>query len=209
MPIATLYHGTTEMLAKMAPVTGLKPYSVSHNENEPAFSSEKEGTITLTNVYGAYQAFMSSDPKRGERWAIMEIHLNRLRTDNLSAHELSRAGVKGRGNTWLRSTETVGLCVHKGPIPAKAISKVWIYNPASNWMITRSVLRIALGPAHYAADHKQLAIINRWLTGEFVTLDEWLTEQKASFSKEQAEQLNDPWNNRSGLDLFYHSPPDK
>lgn len=209
MPITTLYHGTTEMLAKMAPVAGLKPYSVPHNENEPAFSSEKEGTITLTNVYGAYQAFMSSDPKRGERWAIMEINLTRLRTDNLSAHELAKGAGKTKGNTWHRSLESVGLCVYKGQIPAKAISKVWIYNPASNWMITRSVLRIALGPAHYSADQKQLAIINRWLTGEFVTLDEWLAEQKAPFTKEQAEQLNDPWNNRSGLDLFYHGIPEK
>ncbi len=83
------------------------------------------------------------------------------------------------------------------------MSKVWTYNPQSNWMITSSVLEIELGPEHYKEDQKRLSVINRWLTGEFVGVEQWLAEQKETYSREQIDEMGALWSDRSGLDLFY------
>jgi hypothetical protein len=185
---ARLYHGTNEKIAKMAPSRGI-------HSNEP---------IALTGVYGIYQAFMSAGPR--ERWAIVEIAQDRLQEANLfPALDLLPDRLKEeKGRTWKQSLETVGFCLYNGAIPAAAVRKLWIYNPQSNWLITSCVLQIELGPEHYDKDLKRLSIINRWLTGEYVGIEQWLAEQEGSFSREQIEEMGARWSDRSGLDLFYH-----
>jgi hypothetical protein len=206
--MVTLYHGTVERIAKAAPATGIKPYTVPNrhpDDSIPSFSDEANGTITLTNVYAAYQAFMAAQPGKEERWAVVEILVDRIKEGSLQPSLDWLGGkLKGKNLTWKKSLDTVGLCLHEGSIPTSAIGKVWIYNPQSNWMLTRTVLHTEIGPEHYAADQKKLSVINRWLTGGFVTIDDWLAEQKESFTRDEKDAMGAIWNDRSGLDLFYH-----
>jgi hypothetical protein len=182
MPLK-LYHGTAERIAKETPKKGLKPYTLPHFD----FSSEEKDIITLTSVYGGIQAFQASQPSKDERWAIIELNVDRL-------------DEKCLGKNWHKALENKGLCSYSGIIPAAAIAKVWIYTPTSNWTITRAILHASVN----RFDAK-LSILNRWLTGDFVTLDEWLGEQKNQFSREQREVMSSSWHERSGLDLYYQS----
>lgn len=200
MPIK-LYHGTVERIAKLAPHEGISPYTVPHNEQEPVFSTPEQ--IYLTTVYAPYQAFTAA--QTDERWAIVEVLWDRLQDRHIQpASEWLHGTLKGKNRTWLKSIETVGLCVHNGLIPKQAIGKVWIYNPQSNWLITRAILHISISIKGYKEDQRRLSALNRWLTGEFLGPEEWLAEQKGHFTKEQKDEISIAWHDRSGLDLFYH-----
>jgi hypothetical protein len=184
MPIR-LFVGTSEKIAKAAPTLGIKTPEV-----------------TLTNVYGAYQAFMAAEPE--ERWAIVEIQWERLHDENmLPASAMLKGKARAKATTWRQSLDTIGFCVHDGPIPPAAMGKVWIFNPRSNWLITQTVLHVQVGVDHYDKDKKKLAVINRWLTGEFITVEDWLAEQKEEYTREQQDQMRAMWDDRSGLDLFF------
>jgi len=172
-----LYHGTNERIAKTASLKGIEP-------------STDEKT-TLTSVYGAYQAFTATNPD--DRWAIVEIEL--LDKDRLEPYD--------KKSTWLETLKTFGFCNYKGTISAKYINKVWIYDPRSNWMITRAIIHTKIDPKYHAENQKRLAIINRWLTGDFVLVDDWLHGQRSQFTKEECDAMGEIWHNRSGLDLFY------
>jgi hypothetical protein len=203
MSTLKLYHGTVEALAKLAPVHGIKPYTIPRHPDEPLFSSKEEGFIALTSVYGAYQAFTVADPNKDERWALVEVLPNKLRPQNLGPYGRLLVGE----TAWRKSLDLTGLCIYHGDIPAAAVGKVWIYNPRSNWMITTTVLNTTIGIERFAADRDKLQVVTRWLTGDFVTVEEWLAEQKGQFSREQLDQMSNVWHDRSGLDLFYHGPP--
>jgi hypothetical protein len=194
-----LYHGTAEPIAKRAPVHGLNPYTIARHPDEPVFSSKEEGWIALTSAYGAYQAFTVADPRKDERWALVEVRPDKLRQQELGAY----GSLLQTGADWERSLELTGLCVYQGAIPPAAIGKVWIYNPRSNWMITSTVLETHLGVERFAADRAKLQVVTRWLTGEYVTVEEWLAEQAGQFGREQLAEMGEIWHDRTGLDLFY------
>jgi hypothetical protein len=199
MSTLKLYHGTVEAIAKRAPVYGLKPYTIARHPDEPRFCSKEEGCIALTSAYGAYQAFTVADPKKGERWAIVEVRPDKLLQQKLGAYGSLLKG----GADWRQSLELSGLCGYQGAIPAAAIGKVWIYDPRSNWMITSTVLQTDLGVERFAADRAKLQVVTRWLTGDYVAVEEWLAEQEGQFGREQVAELGEIWHDRSGLDLFY------
>jgi len=199
----TLYHGTVERVAKLAPSQGIRPYSVPHHTDEPAFSDEQAGTITLTTVYAAYQAFMAALPDKRERWAIIELRVDRLYDGNLQPCTAFLKRKEKDVRTWEQSLERSGLCLHTGRVPAAAVSKVWVYDPLSNWLITRSVLHTQLGATAHETRRKELAVIHRWLTGEFVTATDWLAEQTEQYRRAQEDALRELWQDRSGLDRFY------
>jgi hypothetical protein len=182
--IKFLYYGTNERAGKSVPATGI--------------SSEK---IVLTNLYGAYQAFCDSDAQKDERWAIVEISVPLLINSKLSYYK--RRGCKKV--SWDQSIENTGLCVYNAKISPKSISKIWIYNPLSNWLITRSVLHNKIDPHMHSSRVNQLLLVNRWLTGEFMMSDIWIKEQKIPLTKEQKDSINFIWHERHGLDLFYQS----
>ncbi len=145
--------------------------------------SLKEG-ITLTSCYAAYQSYK----------------LNQNITDRLAIVELDQ--LSNLESDWNTSIDLTGFCIHKGSIPAASVKKVWVFNPSTNWMISRTIAHI--DPEQHQVIRKKLDIINRWLTGDFVLLDDWLGDQKELFSKEQRNQMSNLWSERSGLDLFYN-----
>jgi hypothetical protein len=62
---------------------------------------------------------------------------------------------------------------------------------------------MSLGAKQFAATQKSLEAIHRWLTGEPVTLEEWLANSKEQFAGEQLESMTTDLLDRTGLDIFY------
>jgi hypothetical protein len=179
-----LYYGTTEKVGKSAPTAGI--------------DQEK---VNLTTFFAAYQAFSAA--KMNEKWAIIEVSLAKLTKSHFSPYKFKK---RGNEKSWEKTTENNGLCVYSGGLPNKSINRVLIYDPRSNWLITRIIIHNKMDPNTYLEKIGQLSIIHRWLTGEFMMLDVWIKEQKIQFTKDQKEQFNNVWHERTGLDLFYQSP---
>jgi hypothetical protein len=192
-----LYHGTTEHLAKMAPYKGILPYAHTGACDRP-FSDLEAGTLCLTTLHAPLQAFAACGPD--ERWGIVEIRTDRVEK---KLKPDSHCKVKGRNKSWKTTADLMGTCTI-GEVHARAVAKVWIFNPRMNWLVTRSVLHIDLSPGYHKQNLKRITQLHRWLTGEFVTLDEWLGEDKKNFSKEQLDVMKSQLMDRTGLDLFYH-----
>lgn len=132
-----------------------------------------QSNTLISGLLAPYQAFDTSNIH--EKWGIVEFLISK-RPKNLERY-----------------------ITLKSPIPPELIYKVWIYDPKSNWFITRAILHL-----RKEKNKKKLSALTRWLTGEFVMLDEWLdTKEKKQFTSEQKSYLNDAWHNRIGLNLFY------
>jgi hypothetical protein len=197
-----LYHGTTELIAKSAPVKGIEPYDVvGRKTGEPVFASKSQGFVALTTLYGAYQAFTACNSD--DRWAIVEVNTAGMSAGRFTPYGDPMNHMPSRYRTWRKSLEQTGLCAYRGPIPPRAISRIWIYLPRSNWLVTRTVLHMSLGAEQFAATQKSLEVIHHWLTGEPVTLEEWLGNSKEQFAREQLESMTTEWLDRTGLDIFY------
>jgi len=194
-----LYHGTTEKVAKIAPMNGIKPYAVPHNAHEPVFSDPDSATIHLTNVYPALQAFSAC--QRWERWGIVEVLWEKM-AGKLEPDTRCWGG-RGKAPDWQWSLDQIGMCVCD-EIPAKAIGKVWIFHPQSNWFITREILSVALTPEAHRQNLPRMTLLTNWLTGSLVSIDDWLGEEKKRFNREEVDKMSGLLSERSGLDLYRH-----
>jgi hypothetical protein len=194
-----LYHGTMERIAKAAPLLGIKPYEVGNSDSGMAFSDPKKETLHLTSLYAAFQSFMVASAD--DKWGIVQVNPELLVGTLVPASGL----MKGRGRkSWQDSVNTVGMCILRGHIPPKAITKIVIYDPKSNWLVTRAVMHLMLGPTKFKEQQHQLTMLHRWFSGEFFFIEEWLGPDKNKFTKEQRDEMGLLLNERSGLDVFFN-----
>ncbi len=192
-----LYHGTTEKIAKAIPMSGLFPYEIPHT-TERVYSDPKQGTIHLTDCFAAYQAFCAANTKTEERWGLIEVVADdlELRPDPYCA---GRIRSKDR---WKYTLDMTGMCVcHE--IPKAAVRKIWIYDPRSNWFITRIVLHSTVHPEYRRRNLERLKKLNQWLVGDYIGLDDLLGEEKRHFTAPELEKMKNQVANRNGLDLYF------
>ena len=213
--LTRLYCGTTERIAKLAPVAGLNPSS------DPVY---------LTDVYPGLFAFMASTSDE-ERFGIVEVDVafldpaNFLPAEWYVAQTSRQKGRNGRSNQryldsvrktldrhrgkWKESLLKTGICLYDGFIPRKALRKITIYDPTSNPTITGAIASAKIGLADYKSFYQRNRALTRWLTGESVLVEEWLGQDLASTPKDEKEQLAERLQNKLGLDIFYYEPPPK
>lgn len=213
LPFPKLYHGTSERIAKLASHSGIVPYDVEEAADR-VFSDTKNGLVYLTNTYPGQMAFAHSNLK--ERWGVIEVNVAALDLTRLFPSEdaLSvprrkpldpRRRILKSKMKWTASVSTCGLCTYAGAIPASAISRIAIYSPYSNWLVTKSILHAKLGRgAYHLANLKRNIAIVRWLMAEGVTSEEWLSDKYVSASIKEREEVMSALVERSGLDIFYH-----
>jgi hypothetical protein len=135
-PHPKLYCGTTERIAKVAPVTGINPAN---------------DRIYLTDVYPGYLAFFAST-NSSDRFGIIEIDLTVLDQSNFlpcewyleqtarqkakserDQHkrlEALRKNLVKYQSKWKKSLQEIGVCVYDAIIPKKALSRITIYDPS-------------------------------------------------------------------------------
>jgi hypothetical protein len=211
----SLYCGTTERIAKLSPREGVNPAS------DPVY---------LSTVYPGLLAFYAST-KENDRYGIIEVELSFLDSSNFlpcewyleqtarqkaknsreqhKRQETFRKNLDKYRDKWKDSLQKIGVCVYDGFIPKKAIRRITIYDPASNPAITHAIVSARISLADYKNNYVRNQALTRWLTGESVTVEEWLGAEFADIPKEEKEQLAEHLQNKLGLDIFYHEPPAK
>ncbi len=211
----SLYCGTSERIAKLAPREGLNP------GQQPVY---------LTNVYPGVFAFFAST-NDNDRFGILEIDLGLLDPINFMPCEwfldqTSRQKAKtGREQhrrlegyrknlekhkaRWKDSLQRIGVCVYDGYVSRKAIRRITVYDPSSNPTITGAIVGAHISLSDYKhCFHRNLAV-TRWLVGQSVSVEEWLGEDLLTTPKDERELLAERLQNKLGLDIFFHEPPAK
>jgi hypothetical protein len=212
---ARLYCGTTERIAKLAPVVGVNP------TNEPVY---------LSDVYPGLFAFFAST-NGNDRFGIIEIETSFLDSSNFlpcewyleqSARpkaktardqhrrlESYRRALEKHHDKWRDSLNRVGVCIYDGFIAKKTIRRITVYDPSSNPTITNAIINARISMAEYKDAFHRNHALTRWLTGGSVTVEDWLGEDLLETPKEEREELAERLQNKFGLDIFYHEPPPK
>jgi hypothetical protein len=212
---ARLYCGTTERVAKLAPVVGVNP------SNDPVY---------LSDVYPGLFAFFAST-NGNDRFGIIEIETTLLDASNFLPCEwfleqTSRQKAKNareqhrrlesyrktldkHHDKWRDSLQKVGVCLYDGFIPKKMIRRITVYDPSSNPTITEAIINARISLAEYKASFPRNLALTRWLTGGSVTVEDWLGDALLETPKDEREELSERLQNKFGLDIFYHEPPPK
>jgi hypothetical protein len=207
-----LYLGTTERVAKSAPVVGIPL------ERDP---------IYLTDVYPGYFAFYASTNST-DRYGIVEIDVGlldpaafmpsewyleqRSRRHGKTAAERNkilngyRKTLERYQGKWKDSLKQLGACVYADPISKKAIRRVSIYDPAYNSVISSAIASTRLSLAEHRPNLKRNRALTRWLMGEEITIEDWLGHSGEDMEKKDKERLIELLQSKWGLDLFYHGP---
>lgn len=204
-----LFVGTNEQVAKSAPNKGLPPLTL------------------LTDVYTGF--FCRQNSKVDEKWGIISINLNDLRSDMLAPslgyldkftknkntttteerYQKIMTTIGKHKSKWEKSLETVGVCMYLAAIPASAIRKVMIYtstgrdgNVIINEYINNSPNPTIIAPADHKVNYKKYLGVSRWLNGEDVKGED-ICEEKVNMDFESKLA------HRYGLDVYYIKPLEK
>jgi hypothetical protein len=210
----SLYCGTIERIAKLAPVVGLNP------NDEPVY---------LSDVSPGLLAFFAST-KDGERFGIVEVATSFLDSANFlpaewyleqSSRQKVKAGKEHKRlegyrkdldkyrAKWRESLQKMGVVVYDGYIPKKALRRITIYDPVSNPVVTNAIVNARISLADYKRNYHRNLALTRWLMGESVSVEEWLGDAYSETPREERDQLTEQLQNKSGLDIFYYEPPPK
>lgn len=222
-----LYHGTTEAVAKNAPVKGLKPYEVSSLDNGKmrAIGASTLSGVSLTDAYAGFMAFDTCTSR--ERWGLVEINPDELDESLFVPHELFllekskkkidsvqdhlklvtdyRAKLTANHKSWKESLSSMGLCVYQGDIPVKAITKITIYDWKTNWFVTREVFNVNMASKHHKMQVDRHKLMTRWLMCEAIEPSEWVSDY-AKLKSVEREPISASIINKSGLDIYYQQP---
>jgi hypothetical protein len=206
-----LYFGTTERIAKQAPVMGLLV------DDDPLY---------LSDVYPGYFAFYASTNPE-ERFGIVELSMADLQPDEFLpcewyleqlAKREARAG-KGRskGLDWYRknldrhqkhwkaSLRGIGVCTYQRSIPKKAVRRVMIYDPQSNPVITKTIVEARISLDEHRSSYARNHALTRWLLTADVSPEDWLGV-RAIADKDERDKLAETLQSKWGLDVFYNGP---
>ncbi len=212
---AVLYCGTTERIAKLAPVAGINP---AHDR------------VYLSDVYPGVLAFFASTSD-SDRFGVIEVDTTKLEGANFFPAEWyleqsSRQKAKNsreqnkrldayRKNLekykakWRDSLQKLGVVVYEGFVSKKAIRKITIYDPASNPTVTHAIVNSRISLADHKRNYERNHVLTRWLTGESVSVEEWLGDRFTEVPKDEREKIAEELQNKSGLDVFFYEPPPK
>lgn len=184
-----LYVGTTEHMAKLAPIKGLEP------------------PIFLTDVYPGF--FCKQNCPNGERWGIISVSIDQLYPAMLAPSP----ACKGKKPKWDKSLSNCGVCVYNAKILPQAIHKVMIYTPVgrdSNIAINNLVNELPephlISPAQHKALYSKSLGILKWFNGESVKCEEIFNGQT---NIKIINELEGKLNNRYGLDIYYIKPEER
>jgi hypothetical protein len=210
--LQVLYIGTTERIAKSAPVVGIDP---------------GKDFITLTSVYPGYFAFYASTHS-AERYGIVEVEVALLDREAFFPSEwyleqasrrraktaaernklfnFYRKNMDRHQKRWKKSLEALGVVNYADPIPKKAIARVAIFDPSYNPTIAHAIAGTRLSLREHKANLRHNRALTRWLMGEEVSVEDWIGKAAETMDKKDKEKLAESLQSKWGLDLFYHGP---
>ena len=233
-----IYHGTSESTARRALKLGILPRAASRRGgNWKHTVSSNPSMVYLTDAYAGYFALLSTNIKR-ERPAIIELDLDvldqsRLYPDEDFIEQALRKRMLGESNdikkrnryvirhiedfreNWKLSLEKLGNVCFKGTIPARAITKVVLFEPKKNPAMAADSLNPTITLANYKFCGERYRAITRWFMGEDidpatvafgVQLPPEVISQ-FSYATEAIEAAGKTLQNRRGLRVIFQSKP--
>lgn len=222
-----LYHGTTELVAKAScGMKGFSPYDSGFNSSgiPKTIYASSGNAICLTDTYAGLMSFDTSNPR--DRWGIIEIDVAYLSQYAISPHEIFlmekgktkltseddrlkktiqlRSSLLGNRKLWRESLESCGFCVYDEHIPLEGITKVSIYDPASNPIMTKAMTSVLGGGKFHKSNQHRHKMLTRWLMGENITPEDWVgTEELETMKFADKDRIAQFLRNKHGLDIFY------
>jgi hypothetical protein len=187
-----IYHGTSESTARAALKRGILPREASgKGGNWKHTVSSNPSMVYLTDAYAAYFALLSTNIKR-ERPAIIELDLDSLDEARLYPDEdfIEQAlrkrklgdsdDIKKRNRhiirhiedcreNWKLSLERLGNVCFKGTVPARAITRVVLFEPKKNPAMAADSLNPTITLANYKFCGERYRAITRCLWAETLT----------------------------------------
>jgi hypothetical protein len=197
-----LYFGTTEKVAKEAPVKGIEP------------------PVVLSDVYPGFFAFWASMDSN-QRWGIVEVDVENLMPDSIAPfhgyiEKLGRrkqltteqilerrdkylASVVTQKEKWKKSLDCCGVVLYLLKVPPHAVTKVTTFDAfrkGANKFVVEGSIRC--NPWEVSPpEHKDAYAYNLALT-------QWLAcEEVSTRGLNNASQVEEHLQNRLGLELYY------
>ncbi len=233
-----LYHGTTEAVARKALKEGLKPRVVTGSEGNWEDNPSEEWLVYLTETYAAYFGFCASEGGNKIGIVEIDTDLldvSNMRPDEDFLEQASRMGMElpdflqdeldectdmQERTAWFKnylgifselwddSVGNLGNAAHFGTIPPEAITKVAIFDPASNPMIIQGALDPTISIMNFRFMADKYRAITAWLMGNEVSIQEFYGQMESgmmlldpSFSK-QMEKAQELLKDQSGLEII-------
>jgi hypothetical protein len=192
-----LYHGTGESRLDTIRKEGIKPRGDQPGHWEHTVESNSQ-CVYLTDIYAGYYAYNAAR-EENERWAIIEIDSKRLnqklfRPDEdfvaqylhrfgdefykklklVDLTEIIRDDIDVYKDAWSDSIRGLGTVCYKGIIPVRAITRISIYNPKSNFEMTITAGDPTITLMNHYLMEKKYQLVTRWLMGEHIDAKEYM-----------------------------------
>lgn len=175
-------------------VEGIRPRVLTGKTSKWKRIPSSKDRVYLTEIYAPYYA--NAAAKDGEKWGLIEVDVDRLdkkllrpdedfiaqvlkKTSRKTADLLKltaevRDSIDDWQALWSKSIEWMGTCSYKGVVPPEAITRVAIYDPESNPMMTLAALDPSISIENYRICANKYRAITRWFFLEAVAAEEIL-----------------------------------
>jgi hypothetical protein len=181
-----VYHGTSELAARRAIESGLRPRG-DRSGNWKHSASSNPDMVYLTAAYAPYFALAAVDA--GKRAAIIEIDLNALdqnllypdedfieqglrakplgKSDNINArNRYVIKHIEEYQENWRLSLDHLGNVCHKGTIPPAAITRIVAFDYRKNGFLASQMLEPTITIANYKFCGEKYRALTRYFMGD-------------------------------------------
>jgi hypothetical protein len=198
-----LYHGTSSSHLESIRKHGIQPRGFDSNGNWEHTVLSGEDRVYLTDVYAGYFALCASDgePWLIAEVDVDKLDQSLLRPDEDAiaqiAHsapsfnevwggkpvkeytpeeltEFVRDNIDQWADEWQQMLQAIGNCSYKGVIPARAITRISIFDPKNNGEIALMAADPIISIMNYRLCANKYRALTRWLMGETVSSEELL-----------------------------------
>lgn len=221
-----LYHGTTEAVARRALVEGLKPRGKLKQKSKWTSCPSNPRAVYLTCAYAGYFAMNAVDRSRsGKNWAIVEVDTDFLDKPSICPDEdfleqvtrgrmrlpcgdemvprtmWFRQNIRRFQHLWEESLNGLGTVCYYGDIPSSAITRVSVYDPRSNPLVTLAIDPM-ISITNFQFCRAKYETVTAWLMGEDVSVERWANPWSLMMPAGAQEQLRHELSKRSGLTII-------
>jgi len=104
---------------------------------------------------------------------------------------------------WKESIKRLGNCAYAGVIPPEAITRIVIYNPSHNKVVTLN-MDPTISILNYQFMGEKYEALTRWFIGDPITVDDYLGPTAQSFSVVRKKRFRDALLNRKGWSMIHN-----
>lgn len=225
-----IYHGTSADVARRALTEGLLPRNDLGTEGNWTGTVKSRGDMVyLTAAYAPFFAAAAVEPR--EPWGVVEVELDDSDVPNLRPDEdfleqatrgvgpdhglyipgsmeertiVFRGALDALAECWEDSLKGISNIAHRGRIAPGKITRIALYDPSSNGLITMKALDPAITVLNYAIMGAGYRALCKWFF-EPITPEEYDPLGLHAHLSPHREQFAEALNDRDGLTIISQS----